>query len=260
MSKNKIVFWVMVIIFFATVTVFAEKLPYGKELPSGENPLDCFPLENGNEWHYQITLFGNALEYTDTLIYPENELYSIREIYKNQGTNKHYLEFKITGTNDKSPDYGEVKNVEVTKDTLGVFKSNAGVAFSKNDNSISLLRQTRFDDPKQHMQSSRPLFFVGNIGDSINRKFGDYQSPSQLLYLGVDVSTTGYEGQNCMHFVRLVEPDPPDRHGGHCQVGAEKEFTEDMWFLKGKGLVRLEQKVDGEISMLWILENFSPNK
>jgi len=33
-----------------------------------------------------------------------------------------------------------------------------------------------------------------------------------------------------------------------------KDFTEDTWFAKGIGLVRLEQKVEGKSSMTWILK------
>lgn len=35
-----------------------------------------------------------------------------------------------------------------------------------------------------------------------------------------------------------------------------EEITEDMWFARHKGLVRLEQKVDGQKSMTWELADF----
>ncbi len=36
-------------------------------------------------------------------------------------------------------------------------------------------------------------------------------------------------------------------------------IVEDIWHAPGKGLVRLEQRVRGELSMTWALENFKTN-
>jgi len=68
------------------------------------------------------------------------------------------------------------------------------------------------------------------------------------------------QGAPCLHFVRTVKggkmdprvPDTPEsRYLGN-------GFTEDTWFSKGKGLIALEQKVNGKTSMTWILKRFSP--
>jgi hypothetical protein len=60
-----------------------------------------------------------------------------------------------------------------------------------------------------------------------------------------DRNVPGYEGQVCYHFVRKFrsEDDPT--------------FTEDLWYAKGKGLVRLVQKSAGQTSLTMTLSEFT---
>lgn len=77
-----------------------------------------------------------------------------------------------------------------------------------------------------------------------------------LLFEGVE----SCQGTPCLHFIRTVKggemdprvPDTPESR----YLGSG--FTEDTWFAKGKGLIGLEQKVNGKTSMTWILKQFSP--
>lgn len=56
-----------------------------------------------------------------------------------------------------------------------------------------------------------------------------------------------------LHFVRTVEPR--DQITAYMHNG----FIEDTWFAKGFGLVRLEQRINGKISMTWTLKEFLSN-
>jgi hypothetical protein len=225
-----------------------------------ENPWDYFPTQNGTEWNYKIILSGKPLRYTEATLYPEHSLYCTRDFYNDKGVSTHYLKFKIIGINSniESSNYDEIKDIEVTEDTLGAFGNNAGVAMAKNDGFISLLCIHKIDVMiPGYSIIERLFFFTGNPGDSFRKEYEPSASPDQLLYLGLDTNVQD-GGQKCMHFVRLVEPESRNGLQGHCQLGAEKEFTEDLWFAKGKGLIRLEQKIDGQTSMTWTLEKFIP--
>ena len=90
------------------------------------------------------------------------------------------------------------------------------------------------------------LFFEQKPGVSIG--FGD-KPVDTLTYVGVEQSAPGYTSGPILHFRREVKDS--DKKESVLDSG----FTEDMWFAQGKGLVVLEQKVDGKTSMVWTLAN-----
>ncbi|MFH1073730.1 MAG: hypothetical protein V1752_01450, partial [Candidatus Firestonebacteria bacterium] len=77
---------------------------------------------------------------------------------------------------------------------------------------------------------------------------GVADSPDILYFKGIETNLPGYEGKSCAHFQRIA------RLSKTSYPGFNKDFTEDMWWLKGTGLVRLEQKVEGKTSMVWTLQ------
>ena len=95
------------------------------------------------------------------------------------------------------------------------------------------------------------------FADSPKTQAGIGQDPiDTLLFEGVE----SCQGAACLHFVRTVKggkmdprvPDTPESR--YLNNG----FTEDTWFAKGRGLISLEQKVNGKTSMTWRLKEFSP--
>ena len=79
-----------------------------------------------------------------------------------------------------------------------------------------------------------------------------------LIFVGVDTNVPGYQGLNCLHFTRQVSAK--EISGGENPDYLDKGFAEDTWFAKDKGLVRFEQKIDGQTSMVWTLEKFIPGR
>jgi hypothetical protein len=66
----------------------------------------------------------------------------------------------------------------------------------------------------------------------------------------VGVNNVPVSNEIALHFVREVKArEEPDELSG--------AFSEDTWFVEGKGLVRLVQKRQGKVAMTWILEKFS---
>jgi hypothetical protein len=59
----------------------------------------------------------------------------------------------------------------------------------------------------------------------------------RLATAPIDMAVPGYEGQPCLHFVRKFGTEEYVTH------------TEDLWYAKGKGLVRLVQTVEGKTTL-----------
>jgi len=93
--------------------------------------------------------------------------------------------------------------------------------------------------------ADRPLTQIGIGEDPVDA----------LLFLGPDANVPEYQGTECFHFVRTVKAD--DKRDDKDRVHFQQGFTESTWFARGKGLVRLEQRVNGKTSMLWRLKSFS---
>ena len=101
-------------------------------------------------------------------------------------------------------------------------------------------------------QSTRNLFFVDKPGTQIGRTDNFDNPHDKLLFNGVDLVPALYV--NGLHFVRTVgagfygEDKTADNSSSFT-----KGFREDIYFVKGKGLVYLEQKVEGKTSMIWMM-------
>lgn len=90
----------------------------------------------------------------------------------------------------------------------------------------------------------RLLLFGAEPGTGI----GLADSPDVLYFEGI----TECEAIPCLHFQRVVTLSDDEEGENESSIG--KDFTEDTWFAKGVGLIRLEQRVEGIISMTWTLK------
>jgi len=108
------------------------------------------------------------------------------------------------------------------------------------------------------------VFFLRKPGIRISMGRSEKkESVDSLLFVDIEpipgTRTPGF------HFLRRVLPS--EKEGKTEKESADKEdgdagnlgkgFTEDTWFDWGKGLVYLQQKVDGKVSMTWKLVDFS---
>ncbi|MDD5098239.1 MAG: hypothetical protein PHD31_00765 [Candidatus Pacebacteria bacterium] len=244
---------IIIIALFAIITIIVAGCT------TEENQWNYFPNQTGTEWNYKIMLSGEPIRYTEALMYSNGGIYCTRDFYNDKDVTTHYLKFRITGVNSnpKSLSYDEVKNIKIIEDTLGVFSNNAGAAIAKKDDTAFLLLAHKIDVlSPDYLLTERLLFFTGDVDDTLIKSHKGILSPDGLSYSGMDTNVPGYEGQKCMHFTRLVKFNLKNGLNGHHQIGTEKDFTEDTWFAKDKGLIRLEQKIDGKISMIWTLEKF----
>ncbi|MFA4818631.1 MAG: hypothetical protein WC621_02190 [Patescibacteria group bacterium] len=93
-------------------------------------------------------------------------------------------------------------------------------------------------------------FFGGRPNTSISL---GKNSPDRLVFIGPE----DFAGSTALHFRRLVGEDSENDYGKSKNIKADylnKSFTEDMWYLRHVGLVRLVQIVDGTRTMVWTLE------
>jgi hypothetical protein len=244
----------------------------GTGLPPSENPKDYFPMNPETEWHYKITA-GNtdALTY-ETVSWPISEKqlsYATRGwIYSAKPGKTYDLIIKVEKPQTEQGPLKVSDGVElkIIKDDLDLFKKSdsTGIFWAPfgSDGGTYMINQVITYSPNSMGAPSGPwgswgqkdgyslrlLFFADKPGIEISRS-GD---PDALLFEGVDNSLPGYS--NCLKFTRTVkESEPTSREA----TSLDKSFTETTWFAKDKGLVRLEQKVNGQTSMTWTLEKFT---
>jgi hypothetical protein len=245
----------------------------GTGLPPSENPKDYFPMSPGTEWHYKITA-GDAepLSYRTT-DWPLNEkvlAYSTRGLIYSAKPGKTYdLVIKVV---EAAQEQGPLRlsggvKLEAVKDDLNIFDGNdcTGIfwaPYGNDGNGRYMVDQVTTYSPdsagsptgswggwgQKDGYSLRVIFFADKPGTEI----GLAEDPDSLMFEGTDSSLPECKDYVCLKFVRYVKES--DTTGEKSSL--DKAFTETSWFAKNKGMVRLEQKIDGQTSMTWTLEKF----
>lgn len=253
-----------------------EKLPTYSSAISGQLK-DFFPTQVGLKWTYEITI-GDAdpLRYNETS-WPQdkgvvNSYIRGRIFPVNQGEGKKrftlIIRSRASAANIGTIEHLNGVELEVVQDELGIFEDAKQVfwAISTEDRFVACLVVTY--DPMSHGapkgdawgrlgqgdgSSMRLLFF----GERPGIQLGIGEKPTdKLLFVGPDTNVEGYAGQALLHFTRSVEGTKGDQYDQY-RHEIDRAFTEEMWYAKGKGLVRLVQKVGGNISMTWALSTVS---
>jgi hypothetical protein len=143
--------------------------------------------------------------------------------------------------------------VYILQDDIGIFGDNnhGKIYWSIDDKEYLKIYETIIFDkyyyPNSEILASDPyaeriVFFIGepNLGMTADQKSGE-----SLVYLGVD-NLPG-TSKHAMHFLRIV--------GGNNKAEIP-DFREDLWFIKGKGLVKLIHKEKNIITMKWTLKGY----
>jgi hypothetical protein len=235
-------------------------------LPPSADPMDYFPMKVGTQWHYNV-----RVENTDPLTYkvmnwPVNDKtrsYSVRGLLTTENKPKDFdLTLKAVGIVSKEGpfNYPNGLAVQVVEDGLNIFRDNTGmfwVTLKTSEGGPMIMQTVTYstDMPGGSMWGtwgvkeaySQSIIFFGDQPLIEMSIVGDQD---KLLFLGVDSIVPGCGGQACLHFRRNVDAKDVNEY-------ISQAFAEDVWFAKGKGLVRLEQKIDGQRSMTWTLESFS---
>ncbi|MFA5009588.1 MAG: hypothetical protein WC534_03395 [Candidatus Paceibacterota bacterium] len=238
-------------------------------LPPSENPKDYFPMAPGNQWDYKIQIYENTPLFYQETSWPmgsEKSIgYSRRGIYYKAEPGETYeLSLKVKGSAPKQGPFQIAKGVEleVLKDSLHIFDDDVTGIFwapfedrflvnqvvTYSPNSISAPHNPWGGWGQEDGHSLRIIFFAEKPGVAISTG----TNTDSTLFDSVDYNVPGYQGAPCLHFIREVKADENPSELG-------KFFTEDMWYANGKGLIRLEQKIEGKTSMVWTLEKFTPN-
>jgi len=228
-----------------------------------KSPSEYFPVSAGMEWSYKIN-FGSADPriYT-TVVYnpivrgfvsdelaewPYEEII-ISDTYKKESKCCH-LKFKIgrIGSRQVNDQNMLIAELKIVQDDVGLYRSKNPLnhswvmtegpeGFKAIKMAIIPAREFGLITPNMLVNSVQLVFFDPS-GNENERSVVEGDS---LRLIGRDNNAPECEGSPCMHFQRIVP---------------SIKMTEDTWFASGKGLVRLEQKINGEPSMTWILEDF----
>ncbi len=243
--------------------------PAHAETPPG-TPLDYFPLAKGTTWTYSIkigTVEPTALEMPQwpigkMLMQQITRSRFMPLLLKGPKPASYVLSYRIAGP---APSQGPFRwpgvKVEVLKDTLMYFDDVKEVFFNVTENSAVNLVLT-YDSSQspnsglgwgQDGYSIRGLLFGAK--PFIERSFGE-KSPDRLLYVGYE-QVPGSRDYG-LHFIRTVDAPAADNADPQVKKTAlDEAFTEETWFVQGKGMVLLIQKHHGKVAMTWTLTNFS---
>jgi hypothetical protein len=105
----------------------------------------------------------------------------------------------------------------------------------------------------------RQFFFAREAGVSISlgeSGEGDDKDQDDLLFTGYDLDSLAVrKASSCLHFLRLVPAGETDSEEARVLY---RQFTEEYWFTRERGLVRFVQKVGSAISMEWVLVGYRP--
>jgi hypothetical protein len=238
-------------------------------------PGDYFPHQVGTEWQYDVSTGpAEPLEYREVAWRMGSSLEYIASRgryrpYFEAKTRNFVLRMKVQGP---SPEQGPLKyrdgvELAVLEDGLGIFENHhrifwaVGTAERYMANEIVTFPPDSPGAPgmggpwggwgAEDGYSMRLVFFADKPGIAIG--FGEH-AKDMTAFVGAE----SCNGIPCLHFVRTVEAGKADDRVPHSAAAdyLDRGFTEDRWFAKGKGLVRLEQKVDGRTSMTWTLTKF----
>lgn len=237
-------------------------------------PADFFPSQVGATWHYTIEVgsvrpieqhysFWSMGEKGRRMVYT-NKGFLFGAVLGDAGKSRKFfsLDYKVKC---KAPDQGPAFSydlgveLEILKDELQVFRGaeRAFWAIANTDRFqvelVTLLDP--FDAPgggswgswNADGYSNRLIFFGDRPGLGLGQVIGD-SSAEALVFIGPEAGM--------LHFRRVIDPDKADTDLADGSSDPFKtRFTEDMWYERGKGLVKLIQEYGGETSMTWNLTN-----
>ena len=243
-----------------------------QEAPPEGVPADFFPLATGTTWTYAITL-GEA----EPLGYEEitwkgpggtGVLSAQRRrftgVFEEHEGNQFTLKMRVKGPAPKQGglEYPLGVELEILKDDLGIFYGAKQVFFAvaNYDRFMAHLVVTHDANGPGAPSGSGPWSSWGSedgysmrlifFGSAPGTRISMGSKPKDmLLFAGVEGTIEG--GVDVLRFMRTVLPsdDPIDELLG-------EGFSEETWFEKDRGLVRLVQ-TRGSVTMTWNLTDFS---
>lgn len=272
------IFWIILVLFtflFCDVGDNNSNAQTSVIAKYGE-PQEYFPMEIGTKWKYDIKLTENkktrplCYEVVSWPVGGKYISYATRGIlYPGKDTDDIQLILRVDSLAKKqgSLKYPIGVKVGILRDDLGIYRDNVGLFWAGVSSGRFQITKVALHDP---MSSSAPRSggwggWGGKPGESMNLKFfgsrpmiaisiGD-NSPDRLLFVGPE----DFAGSTALHFRRIVDKTDRSDDKGLKKLDVnylDKSFTEDMWYLRHVGLVRLVQTVDGVETMVWTLKGY----
>lgn len=229
--------------------------PAPVQRPAGV-PAEFFPTAPGTRWTYEVDVVGGP----HPLLYYEirrpigdghfattasrSTPRAIHDITAPAAAAKYQLELSVQEGAASSPQGIELS---IDADELGLFADVQQVHWGVDQTKRYVV--TLVADLENQGRATRVWFFGGLPGHRLQGQ----GSLDALHFVAVETDVEGWSGTECLHFIRRVEAAAPDS-----PVQLSAAFTEDTWFARDQGLVRLEQRADGNLMMVWRLVNFAP--
>lgn len=218
-----------------------------------------FPSQVGSRWVYRITLQPDVEPLWHRVVrWPLGTgevVQSVRGRFYAALTNKSKKEFRLVmAVESPSQRQGQLEyrqgvRLRIEEDELGVFYKHDEVFWAiAPDGDVSEVMTVSEPNwsspvpgtpPGEQGWTRRYIFLTRPPGTEINEVSIPFDT---LLYLG--------RRDEQLHFRRSVGL------GDEQPSEIAKPFVEDIYFERGKGLVRLEQRVSGSRSMVWELIDF----
>lgn len=243
-----------------------------------------FPSEIGMTWTYQIEIYGDdfPLQYKETSWSSGNQFlnYSTRSLLRpprdsdgDISQSKQFaLQYKVKAASAtqgilKFPDGVEL---EILKDELGIFKHNKQIFWAirkTEDFFVNLVVTYSPDSPGAPVGDAfQPVNITEGsmikliyFGNKPGLQFNLGGSFDTLYFFRREKDVKGYEGVECLHFQRSVSSG--EKKGNENKSKGDdwisKAYSEDSWYVEGKGLVLLEQHVEDKLTMRWSLASVS---
>jgi len=238
-------------------------------------PADYFPVKIGTTWEYEITI-GNVepMNYTE-VSWPQGNIIQIIAtkgrfmplLVDSLGKNSYDLIVRVKSLAKKQGplEYPNGLELEIVKDELGIYEYCSQVFWAISDDNRFMVNEIRVypsDTPGAPMTgawgrwsaengySIRVIFF----GEQPNTAIGLGEEPKDVLLF------QGLEGKK-LHFTRQVDmSEPKNSSYDSSDEMFNQDFTEDVWYERGKGLVALIQIKNGEMAFAWRLKKLTLGK
>ena len=228
-----------------------------------DSALNYFPTQLGKEFVYELK-FGETDPISQERIVWSEKNHQIVYFFRRRISSfdqanypdGSFLKFGITQFGSKLVSDKAVNwvSLDINQDDFGIYGESKQIVWAANVGDPFVWQEKRIYPPqpfiapekwKTNGYSKGVLFFDGKPGDEIPFYSG---SRDRVTFSGVDK----VPGLNVLaaHFVKTFS------YRKNCNTAdeyANQAFEEHTYFVKGKGMVFLEQKVDGKTSMTWRL-------
>ncbi len=232
------------------------------------SPEECFPTAKGTRWEYTITLEGSAAPLWYEYVFWPGQDYNTASrslLHSSPGSGDPGFRLVIEVKDDMVAEQGPLEypqgiELEIVEDDLGIFRDYTHVYWAISSSRGYQVTQVVTKTPSEVGAPAGSTWGSRNLPEGYSLRLlvfeGDPGAMKSLNDEDDRLSFVGPDLDDQLHYQRWVLPSA--RAGAGDAFEGDKGFTEDMWFKRGVGLKRLEQRVDDEVRMTWELTGFTP--